>query len=77
MEDGTQVPADNEWKNIYKPEIAGAKRAEPNWLDQVKAKLPDWNTKINERFVLADQQLRDGLKEFYGFADDDFAAKKK
>jgi hypothetical protein len=76
MEDGTQKQADYEWKFIHLPEVAGAKRAEPNWLDQVKAKLSDWNTTINQRYVLAEQQLRDGLKEFYGFDDDDFTAKK-
>jgi hypothetical protein len=76
-EDGTQKPAEYEWKNIYNKDVAGALRAEPNWLDQVKAKLPDWNKKINERYIAADQQLRDGLKEFYGFEDDDFTAKKK
>jgi hypothetical protein len=75
-EDGTQKQADYEWKFIYQADIAGAKRAEPNWLDQVKAKLPDWNKKINERYVLAETTLRDGLKQFYGFTDDDFKAKK-
>jgi hypothetical protein len=77
MEDGTRKEADFEWKNIHNKDISGAFRAEPNWLDQVKAKLPDWNKVINERYVLADQQLRDGLKEFYGFSDDNFKADKK
>lgn len=76
MEDGTRVEADYEWKNIYNKDIAGAFRADANWLDQVKAKLPDWNAKINVRYKAADQQLRDGLKEFYGFEDDDFKVKK-
>lgn len=76
MEDGTQKPAEYEWKNIYNKDIAGAFRADANWLDQVKAKLPDWNKAINERYILAEQQLRDGLKEFYGYTDDNFKTKK-
>jgi hypothetical protein len=76
MEDGTRKEADFEWKNIYNKDITGAFRADANWLDQVKAKLPDWNTTINARYVLADQQLRDGLGEFYGFTDDNFSEKK-
>lgn len=76
MEDGTRKDADHEWKFIYQADIAGAQRHEANWLDQVKAKLPDWNTKINERYNLAEQQLRDGLKEFYGYTDDNFKTKK-
>jgi len=77
MEDGTRREANYEWTYIYNVDIAGALRTDPNWLDQVKAKLPDWNAKINERFKLAEQQLRDGLKEFYGFTDEDFAKNKK
>ncbi len=76
MEDGTKKEAAYEWIYIYKKEITGALRTDANWLDQVKAKLADWNKVINERYVLADQQLRDGLKEFYGFSDDSFKAKK-
>jgi len=76
MEDGTKKEAAYEWIYIYKKEVTGALRTDANWLDQVKAKLADWNKVINERYVLADQQLRDGLKEFYGFSDDSFKAKK-
>lgn len=77
MEDGTRKEANYEWRFIYQKDIAGALRTDANWLDQVKAKLPDWNKNINERFVLADQQLREGLKEFYGFTDDSFKSDKK
>ncbi len=76
QEDGAQKAANYEWSNIYNKDISGALRTDPNWLDQVKSKLPDWNKVINERYVLAEVQLRDGLKEFYGFTDDNFKAKK-
>lgn len=77
MEDGTRKAAAYEWNNIYVKDVTGALRTDPNWLDQVKSKLTDWNGVINERYVLSDQQLRDGLKEFYGFTDDSFKADKK
>ncbi len=77
MEDGTRREADYEWRFIYNKDIAGALRTDANWLDQVKAKLPDWNTTINQRYITAEQQLRDGLKEFYGFTENDFKAAKK
>lgn len=77
MEDGTMREANWEWGNIGNAEVSGALRTDPNWLDQVKAKLSDWNATINQRFNVSDQQLRDGLKEFYGFKDDNFVAKKK
>lgn len=77
MEDGTMKEASWEWINIWDQEVSGALRTDPNWLDQVKAKLSDWNTTINQRYNVSDQQLRDGLKEFYGFEDDNFVAEKK
>lgn len=75
MEDGTRKEAAYEWIYIYNKDISGALRTDPNWLDQVKSKLPDWNAKINERYILSEQQLKDGLVEFYGFTDESFKAK--
>ena len=75
QEDGAQKAAAYEWLNIYNKDVAGALRTDANWLDQVKSKLPDWNKVINERYNTADQQLRDGLKEFYGYTDDSFTKK--
>lgn len=71
-EDGEIKSCLYEWDSIGSADVAGALRTDPNWLDQVKAKLPDWNENINARFEKADQQLRDGLKEFYGLTDADF-----
>lgn len=76
MEDGTSKAANYEWANIYQKDITGALRTDANWLDQVKAKLPDWNKTINERFVTAEEQLKDGLKNFYGFTDENFSVKE-
>lgn len=70
--DGSQVPAMNEWLSIYQKDLVGALRTDANWLDQVKAKLPDWNTTINGRLAEAEQQLKDGLVTYYGFTEADF-----
>ncbi|HHT97871.1 MAG TPA: hypothetical protein GXZ90_08270 [Clostridiales bacterium] len=77
MEDGSVKAAAHEWLFIHEEDIAGARRTDANWLDQVKSKLPDWNSVINARYKLSEQQLRDGLKEFYGFAEDNFKVKSK
>ncbi len=76
MQDGTRVEADKEWRFIYQAENVSVLRTDPNWLDEVKSKLPDWNTNINQRFVEADNQLREGLKSYYGFTDENFKVKK-
>lgn len=76
MEDASRVICTYEWTYIYNRDIAGALRTDPNWLDQVKAKLSDWNEKINERFRIAEQQLKDGLREYYGYTDKDFKSDK-
>lgn len=75
--DGSTLPIMNQWLNIYKPEIAGARRTDPNFVDSVKSKLPDWNKKFNERFKEAEQALRDSLVKYYGFKESDFTAKDK
>lgn len=61
-----------EWDNIYNPEIAGARRTDANFPNEVKARLADWNTAWNQRHSESVQSLIDGLKEFYGFKDADF-----
>ncbi len=71
-EDGTTKTVVYEWDNIYNPDIVGARRTDSNWLDQVKAKLPDWNANMNARFKKAEQNLKDGLMKYYGFKESDF-----
>lgn len=76
QEDGVAKPALYEWENYWNPDITGARRTDPNWLDQIKAKLPDWNTAANARFKESENALRDGLKNYYGYTDDKFVVKK-
>lgn len=74
-EDGETKFCLYEWKNMWDGNIAGSYQTEPDWLNNVKSRLTDWNTKINVRFVQAETQLRDALKQYYGFTDADFEAK--
>lgn len=73
IEDGSPKLCLYEWYNIAHVnarEIIGAISSEANWLDQLKAKLGDWNVVSNERFVQAEKQLREGLQKYYGFTED-------
>ena len=70
--EGTSRAIIYEWDNIYNPDIAGARRTDANWPNEVKARLADWNTAWNQRHADSVQSLIDGLKEFYGFKDADF-----
>lgn len=72
MVDGTQTPCLYEWINATSVDVAGAGSTEANWLDNVKARLGDWNKNINDRFVIAETALKDGLKNYYGLTDADF-----
>jgi maltose-binding protein MalE len=71
-EDGAQKACLYEWLNCYSADVAGVDVTEANWLDNVKARLADWNEVINARFVQADEGLRSGLTKYYGFTDADF-----
>ena len=70
-EDGAQKTCLYEWLNFYDAAVAGVDVTDASWLDNVKARLADWNTTVNARFVESEQAIRDGLKKYYGFTDDE------
>jgi len=72
MVDGAQTTCLYEWLNATQYDVAGAGSTDANWIDNVKARLTDWNTNINKRFVEAETAIKDGLKNYYGFTDADF-----
>ena len=72
QEDGVDKECLYEWTYYYKDEIMSAKRASDGWLDEIKSKLPEWNTLANERFAEADASLKEALTDFYGYTDADF-----
>ena len=72
QEDGADKLCTYEWSNYYTDEQMTAKRATDGWLDEIKSKLPEWNKRANERFALAEEQLKTALKDFYGYTEADF-----
>lgn len=71
-EDGTRKECMYEWLNVTDANIMGISVTDASWLDTVKANLADWNTTINARFEEAEESLRNGLINYYGFTDADF-----
>ena len=72
QEDGVDKACTYEWTYYYQDEQMTAKRAADGWLDEIKSKLPEWNTLANERFAQAEEQLKTALTDFYGYTDADF-----
>lgn len=55
----------HEWWNMDDPDIAGARMTDPNWLDQVFARLPDWEAQFNQRFEDRLLDMYAALDQFY------------
>ncbi len=72
MEDGTEKNCLYEWNNMTNKEVTGVGENDPSWVDTVKANLPDWNTKTKERLAEAEENLKTGLRTYYGLTDSDF-----
>lgn len=72
MVDGSETHCLNEWNNMTNSEISGVGENDPGWLDTIKANLPDWNEKSKERLAEAAENLKTGLKTYYGLTDSDF-----
>lgn len=77
--EGTRSPILYEWANIYNPAVVTGDpsateplRHQSAWTPTVLAKLGQWNTAINSRYIEAEEELRAGLKQFYGKTDEDF-----
>ena len=70
--DGVQTACLYEWLNFYSADVAGVDVTDAGWLDNVLARLSDWNENINARFVESEQSIKDGLTKYYGFTDADF-----
>jgi len=77
---GTRENILYEWQNIYNPVVVtgdpaatSPMRHEAGWTPAVLAKLAQWNSAINSRYIEAETELREGLMEFYGFTEEDFS----
>ena len=55
-----------EWHNSWNPDVnGGVRRTDANWLDTIKARMPDWNREINERFERVFAETDDAIARFY------------
>jgi hypothetical protein len=54
-----------EWLNMWNVEVTGAQRFDPNWLDQVYARLPAWNAAINQRWEAEWRNVNAALDRYY------------
>jgi hypothetical protein len=54
-----------EWLNAYSADVTGAERFDPNWLDQVYARLPAWNAAFNQRWEAEWKLLSAALDRYY------------
>ena len=79
-DNGTMRPILYEWSNMWNPAVVtgdpaatSPRRTDTNWVDSILAKLPEWNTLFNQRYVLADNALRAGLIQYYGKSESDFS----
>lgn len=77
--EGTPTPILYEWQNVWNPAVVtgnptatGPYRFEAGWTAAVLAKLAQWNTDINARYIIVEADLRAGLIEFYGKTEEDF-----
>ena len=75
MEDGSEKDCLYEWSVMADPgsgDVVSVRPSDVSWLDTVKANLPEWNTKTRQRLVEAQENLKEGLKTYYGLSDSDF-----
>jgi maltose-binding protein MalE len=63
--EGTVRDIPYEYINCWDPEITGARRTEANWLDNIKARMPDWNRQFNERWDNAFKEVEIALEKYY------------
>jgi len=64
-QDGSVSEILNEYLNCWNPEVVGASRTDANWLDQMKALLPEWNRQFNARWEAEFTELREALDRYY------------
>lgn len=69
--EGQTMSVYNDWWNLTAEAFAGAKVSDPNWLDNIYAKLPAMQDDFNKNFALAEKDLKENLKKFYGKTDED------
>ncbi len=71
--EGTRRENLYEWKNYWSPDVnGGVEKSDPDFTNTILGNLSTWNELANERFAESFDDLRTGLKRFYGYTDEDF-----
>jgi ABC-type glycerol-3-phosphate transport system substrate-binding protein len=63
--EGSRRSITYEWGNSWNVEIVGARNTDPNWLDQMYARLPQWNTTMNQRWEVEMRNVQEALNRYY------------
>ena len=63
--EGSRRTIPGEWENAWDPGIVGAISTDPTWLDQVYARLPQWNAAMNQRWDNEMKKLEEALNRYY------------
>ena len=63
--EGTVRPILLEWLNMWDAQFAGAPDIDPNWIDELFARLPEWDIMFNERFDAEWAAVEESLARFY------------
>ena len=54
-----------EWTNMWDAQFAGARDLDPHWLDELFARLPEWDVLFNERFDNEWNTMVEAMNRFY------------
>jgi len=71
--DGSRRSNLYEWQNYWNVDInGGVEKSEPDFTDTILNNLYQWNIDTNDRFAEAYEELKTGLKTYYGYTEADF-----
>ena len=63
--EGEQREILQEWNNKSSAEFAGASYLDPQWIDELFARLPHWEVEFNRRFEQAFLEIDTAVQRFY------------
>lgn len=63
--EGTRRRIEEEFISKRDPNLVGADQNDPNWLEMVYVRLPEWDELTNERWELRFEQLAEAIERFY------------
>lgn len=71
--EGTVRANMHNWRYYYAPnDNGGVEKGDANFEETILGNLPVWNDEFNQNFAISFEQLREGLKRWYQYTDEDF-----